>query len=134
LHWGVLTIIEHALDWGGGAMDIEMTARIAVGSAIYAIDMPYEYKIPAGLTKKLRPGMRVIVPFGRGNRKCEAFVLGLTPLGDSEKLKAIDCLLDDEPVLSNGQIKLGLWMRERFFCTVYEALRGMLPAGIWYKI
>lgn len=115
-------------------MDIELTARVAVSPAIYSIDMPYEYKIPSGLSGKLRPGMRVIVPFGRGNRKCEAFVLGLTPLGSGEKLKAIDCLLDDEPILDSGQIKLGLWMRDRFFCTVYEALRGMLPAGIWYKI
>lgn len=114
-------------------MDMK-TARIAVSSALYSIDRPYEYKIPKGIQNRIRPGMRVIVPFGRGNRKCEGFVLKITDVSGNEKLKTIDCLLDDNPVLTESQIKLGLWMRDRFFCTVYDALRAMLPAGIWFKI
>lgn len=46
-----------------------MIAKIAVSAALFAIDKPYSYEIPPELT--LEPGMRVLVPFGRGNRSCE---------------------------------------------------------------
>ncbi|MBQ7715416.1 MAG: primosomal protein N', partial [Clostridia bacterium] len=49
-----------------------------------------------------------------------------------QKLKAVIALLDEEPVLTQDQIKLTLFMRERFFCTVYDAVRAMLPAGLWF--
>ena len=42
-------------------------------------------------------------------------------------------VLDDEPILNAEQIKLALFMRERFFCTVYDAVRAMLPAGLWFN-
>ena len=50
-----------------------MIAKIAVSAALFAIDKPYSYEIPPELT--LEPGMRVLVPFGRGNRSCEGIVL-----------------------------------------------------------
>ena len=115
-------------------MEVKLTARVAVSSALYSIDRPYEYKIPSGLNEKLRPGMRVIVPFGRGNRKCEGFVLKIGESSGAEKLKALYSILDDEPVLDERQIRLGLWMRDRFFSTAYDALRVMLPAGIWFQL
>lgn len=112
----------------------EMSARVAVEEAPYSIDRPYEYLIPPSMADRLRPGMRVLVPFARGNRRCEAFVLKVTPPTEGLKLKAVDALLDSEPVLDPGQVRLGLWMRERFFCTAYNALRAMLPAGLWHKV
>ena len=48
-------------------------------------------------------------------------------------LKPIESVLDDAPVLSPDQLKLALWMSERFFCTVFDAVRAMLPAGMWFK-
>jgi len=43
-------------------------------------------------------------------------------------------VLDEEPVLSEEMLKLALWMRDRFFCTVYEAVKAMLPVGLWYSL
>ena len=52
-------------------------AKIALQAATYAIDKPYDYQVPTELLDQLRPGMRVIVPFGAGNRRTEGIVLAL---------------------------------------------------------
>ena len=107
-------------------------AKIAVSAATYPIDKPYDYKIPQELADKISIGVRVTVPFGRGNRRCEGVVLSLAD-GGQDKLKSIEAVLDETPVLSPENIKLALWMRDRFFCTVYDAIRTMLPTGLWFK-
>jgi primosomal protein N' (replication factor Y) len=110
-----------------------VAAKIAVGAAIYPIDKPYEYGIPEPLRGKLAPGMRVSVPFGAGNRQSEGIVLSLSETSVYPKLKQITSALDTEPVLSDEHIRLAVWMGERFFCTVYDAFRAMLPAGMWFR-
>ena len=104
-------------------------AKIAVAAATYWVDRPYDYLVPAELQDKAVPGVRVYVPFSRGNRRSEGVILALSDHSDYEKLKPITAVLDDAPVLSPEQIKLALFMRERFFCTVYSAIKAMLPAG-----
>ena len=107
-----------------------MIARIAVSAANYAIDKPYSYWIPQGMT--LRPGQRVQLPFGRGNRRCEGIVLTVEE-AEEEGLKAVECCLDPEPILTEHQLRLAAFLRERYFCTYYDAVRGMLPAGLWFS-
>ena len=107
-------------------------AKIAVSAATYWIDRPYDYFVPEEMVDKIRPGMRVSVPFARGNRRCEGLVLALSEHSEFENLKPIEACLDSEPVLSSEQIKLALFMRNRFFCTVYDAAKAMLPAGLWF--
>ena len=76
--------------------------------------------------------MRVAVPFG-GSRPREGVVLALG--GETDKrLKSVLEVLDEEPLLSETQLRLALWMRERFFCTVMDAVRAMLPARLWYSV
>lgn len=107
-------------------------AKIAVSAATYWLDKPYDYLVPEELRDRALPGARVYVPFSRGNRRCEGVILALADHSDFKKLKPVAEVLDDSPVLSNEQIKLALFMRERFFCTVYEAIKAMLPAGLWF--
>lgn len=107
-----------------------MIAKIAVAAATFAIDKPYSYRIPEGM--ELQPGIRVQVPFGRGNRRTEGVVLSVES-GDAENLKPIDLLLDEAPVLTQRMLRLAAFMRERYFCTLYDALRAMLPAGMNFK-
>ena len=107
-------------------------AKIAVSAATYAIDRPFDYLIPEELADSVAVGTRVSVPFGRGNRCCEGVVLALEDSSAQQSLKSILSVLDRERVLSEAQIKLALFMRERFFCTVYDAIRAMLPAGLWF--
>ena len=107
-----------------------MIAKIAVEAATFAIDKPYSYSVPQ--TMKLLPGMRVQIPFGKGNRRTEGIVLDVEE-GQDPKLKPVERALDDEPVLSETMLRLAAFMRERYFCTFYDAARAMLPAGLWFQ-
>lgn len=110
----------------------ETVAKVAVAAARYWVDRPYDYLIPAELKEKALPGSRVYVPFARGNRRSEGVILAISDHSDYGKLKSITAVLDDKPVLTPDQIKLALFMRERFFCTVFDAVKAMLPAGLWF--
>ncbi len=107
-----------------------MIAKIAVSAAHFAIDKPYSYSVPEGMT--LLPGMRVTVPFGRGNRPSEGVVLSVEE-GSDETLKKIGSRLDDESLLSETMLHLAAFLRERYFCTFYDAIRAILPAGLWFQ-
>ena len=107
-------------------------AKVAVSAALYQIDRPYDYLIPEELSEKAVPGIRVFVPFSRGNRRCEGIILAVSDSSEYGKLKSIISVLDDRPLLDTYQIKMALFMRDRFFCTVYDAFRAMLPAGLWF--
>ena len=109
-------------------------ARIAVAAATYTIDKPYDYLIPEHLLERAKTGVRVTVPFGRGNRTSEGLILAISRESKHEKLKAVTAVLDDESVLGPDQIKLAIWLRERYFCTLYDAFKTLLPAGLWYRI
>lgn len=109
-------------------------AKIAVSAATFAIDKPYYYAVPTVLDEVLRPGMRVMVPFGPGNKKSEGIVLAISQEEENTKLKKISALLDDRPVLDEYGIKLALWLRERYFSTLYTAALTMLPTGLWYTL
>ena len=108
-------------------------AKVAVASVPYPVDRPYDYLVPESLADQVAPGKRVMLPFGRSNRRNEGLILALTDQNSDKQLKCIESVLDSEPVLDEGQLKLALWMRDRFFCTVYEAARAMLPAGMWFR-
>ena len=107
-------------------------ARVAVSAATYWVDRPFDYLAPPEKAAQVVPGVRVTVPFGKGNRRSEGIVLAVAAESGRGELKCILDVLDDEPVLSSEQLKLALWMRERFFCTVYDAVKAMLPVGLWF--
>ena len=107
-----------------------MIGKIAVSAANFAIDKPYSYWIPQDMA--LAPGQRVMVPFGRANRRTEGIVLTVEP-GSEDKLKAVESCLDDGPILTETQLRLAAFLRERYFCTFFAAIRVMLPAGLWFR-
>ena len=107
-----------------------MIGKIAVSAANFAIDKPYSYWIPQDMA--LAPGQRVMVPFGRANRRTEGIVLTVEP-GSEDKLKAVESCLDDGPILTETQLRLAAFLRERYFCTFFDAIRVMLPAGLWFR-
>ena len=107
-----------------------MIAKIAVAAATFAIDKSYSYYVPQDM--HLAPGMRVQVPFGRGNRLTEGVVLSLEP-GEQEGVKPVHTCLDEQSVLSDTMLRLAAFIRERYFCTFYDAARAMLPAGLWFR-
>jgi len=108
-----------------------MIAKIAVSAATFAIDKPYSYRIPEGM--ELVPGVRIMVPFGRGNRRTEGVVLSVETDSGTETLKTVERQLDETAVLTPYMLRLAAFLRERYFCTFYDAVRAVLPAGLWYR-
>ena len=74
--------------------------------------------------------MRVYVPFGKGNRIEEGMILSITETDSADGLKSILRLIDEVPVLTPAQIQLALFMRDRYFCSTYDAVRTILPIGL----
>ena len=107
-----------------------MIAKIAVAAANFAIDKPYSYAFSPDM--HLAPGMRVQVGFGRSNRTTQGIVLAVEQ-GDTEGLKSVSACLDETPLLTDTMLRLGGFMRERYFCTYFDAIRAMLPAGFWFQ-
>ncbi|MBQ1804451.1 MAG: primosomal protein N', partial [Oscillospiraceae bacterium] len=107
-------------------------ARLAVSGIPYAADKLYSYLIPSQLADSVRPGMRVSIPFGRGNRRTEGFVLERLE-GDAAKLKPIQSVMDSEPLMDGEEMRLVKWMKARYFCTYYDAIKTILPAGVWFR-
>lgn len=106
---------------------------VAVDAATYAIDKLYSYRVPDELREQVQIGTRVLVPFGFGNKRAEAVVLAFRQDTGEYKLKPVVEVLDDAPVLTAEQLKLAAWMRERLYCTYFDCVRVMLPAGLWFK-
>ena len=111
----------------------EQICAVAVDAATYAIDKLYSYRVPDELREQVQIGARVLVPFGFGNKRAEAVVLGFRRDTGEYKLKPVVEVLDDAPVLTAEQLKLAAWMRERLYCTYFDCVRVMLPAGLWFR-
>ena len=111
----------------------KLLARVAVSSVPYAADKLYTYRIPDELAPEAASGKRVLIPFGRGNRRSEGFVLDIVREEDKPAYKPIDAFLDDMPLLDSRDIRLVRWMKARYFCTYYDALKTLLPGGVWLK-
>lgn len=112
-------------------MNDRIKALVAVSNASFAFDKPFSYLVPQTLVSAVLPGTRVIVPFGRSNRKRTGIVLevGIADENDS-RLKSIAAAPDGEPALNNEMLELVFWLRENTFCTYYDAVKCMIPSGM----
>ncbi len=105
-------------------------AKVAVENAAYSFDDAFDYAIPDALHEKVQPGVRVLVPFGNGNKKRQGFVFALREQTEPKKLKGIAEVLDAAPLLNNELLRLAVFLKEQTFCTLFEAAKAMLPSGI----
>lgn len=107
--------------------------EVFLKTATLAFDQLYTYEVSDEERAKLKPGIRVLVPFGKGDRQEEAIVNRLDPeLPSGEKTisyKKILKILDEEAVLHKDQLELIYQMRIRYSCTYGDAARLMLPPG-----
>lgn len=108
-------------------------AQIIVDNKCKETDKVYSYLIPEGIDLKI--GHRVIVPFGRANKKIAGYVVGMEKNIDLEKnrLKYIISLPSNDIFLSRNMLKVIWWMREKYLCYYIEAIHGALPANIRVK-
>ena len=102
-------------------------ADVGVSGTQFAFDMPYTYAVPDGLG--VRPGRRVVIPFGRGDRRRMGIVLRVYE-GNADGVKEICALIDDRDLLGDEQQKLLIRLKDTAMCTYYEALRALIPPGL----
>jgi len=109
-----------------------LVVQVALKGATFAFDKLYTYAVPLELYGKAKAGCRVTVPFGRGNTTRQGMIFTVSEQ-DVQGLKKIISLTDEEPVLSDEMLKLADYMRETVFCTYYDAVSVMIPAGLGFK-
>ena len=106
-------------------------AKIIVDVPLMQTDQPYSYRIPEEFEEMLEVGMRVHVPFGKGNRLIQGIVLGLDSQSSKEEmdqdLKDIAEVLDFSPVLTQEQLWLAEELRKSVFSYKISILKAMLP-------
>ena len=102
-------------------------ARVAVEKTTCRFDKLFDYAIPEGVS--LMPGVRVLVPFGRGGRRVGLVVEIAAEPENPAGLKPIAAVLEEEPVLTEEGLFLLRWLRENTFCTWFDALSVLIPAG-----
>ncbi|MGX6962701.1 primosomal protein N' [Vagococcus xieshaowenii] len=105
-------------------------AEVIVDVPTMQTDLPYTYLIPDELEDKILPGMRVIVPFGKGNRKIQGFVTAINeilPTEDLTALKQIEAPMDLVPVLSKELLEMAEEMRRTTLAFKITCFQTMLP-------
>ena len=111
-------------------MTVEKAAAVAVENSAFSFDKPFSYLLG---DEECSPGCRVLVPFGRGNKCRQGIVLSVTYYDGKEKLKRISQVIDKTPVLNDEMLRLVEWLKERTFCTYFEAAKAVLPSGMCHR-
>ncbi|MGT2744010.1 primosomal protein N' [Streptococcus phocae subsp. phocae] len=106
---------------------MEKTAQVIVDIPLMQTDKPFSYRIPKDLIAFVQEGSRVHVPFGKGNRLVQGFVIGFDHQ-EAEPLKSIAALLDVEPVLNAEQLALADQLRQTVFSYKISLLKAMIPS------
>ncbi|MCL2109633.1 MAG: primosomal protein N' [Oscillospiraceae bacterium] len=111
-------------------------AQVAVEKSLYSFDMLFDYLVPEELIDDVRPGKRVIIPFGRGvNSKRQGLIFNVQcTTYKPAKIKKISRVIDEFPILSGEMLKLIEWLKENTFCTYFDAVRTVIPAGLGLKL
>lgn len=98
-------------------------AEIYLNQTNKRIDHPYDYKIPERFESVIVPGVRVGVTFGNGNRQLEGFVVRVKEeTAYPDKIKELEAVIDESPILTKEQIALCLWMKSTYCSLFYEGL------------
>ncbi|MXQ48807.1 primosomal protein N' [Streptococcus pneumoniae] len=105
-----------------------MQAQIIVDVPLMQTDKPFTYSVPEMFEELIQVGSRVHVPFGKGNRLLQGFVVSLENNADPQDLKSIADLLDLEPVLNPEQLRLADVMRKTVFSYKITLLKSMIPS------
>jgi len=113
-----------------------LLANVVVEKTTYAFDSPFSYFIPQRLEQEIKPGCRVMVPFGNGNRKRQGLVLSMEPLVQEPEipLKEIAGMAEENVILNEEQLRLVQLLHDRVFCTYYDAMKVLIPSGLGLKV
>ncbi len=105
-----------------------MIVRVLVEIKAKAVDKTFDYQVPSELQKNMQVGIRVIVPFGA--QELEGYVLEITNTTNVEELKEVIAIKDEEIILNDELMKIGLAMKEETLCSLSSAYITMLPRAL----
>ena len=114
-------------------MRLPTIVTTAVEGTAFHFDKPYSYLWQNSETDPV-PGLRVLVPFGGGNRRRQAVILSVQQEQPVPQLKPVAAVLDEEPLFTPEMLDLALWLKEHTFCTLFEALKTQLPPGLTMRV
>ena len=107
---------------------LDFIVKVAIDNATFRFDIMYSYLCDT----KISVGQKVFIPFGRGNKERKAIVLEIEEIDKEnidKKIKKIISVID-EPPLSDEMLKLMFFLKNKTFCTYYDAVKLMTPKGI----
>ena len=110
-----------------------MYAEIILNSEAIEIDRPFTYKVPLDMEEKVKVGQIVKVPFGARSKPVEGFILDLKAEEEmkvSFKMKNILSVENEEPIITEDDLKLINFLREEYLCKYIDAIRLLIPVGI----
>lgn len=110
-------------------------AEVIIDNRASSVDRPFTYAINA-FEDIAKEGMRVVIPFGRGNKPIKGFIIGIIDKLDNDeyKVKNILDVIDTKPLVSKELISLGLWMKDRYLSPYLDSLQPILPPGDFKEI
>lgn len=116
-------------------MKSKSTAKVCVSGLNFWVDKEFTYSYDDELKDSIFPGVKVIVPFGRGGKKREGIVTGLCEHDGSIPLKSVEKIQREETFVTKEDIKLARFISEKYYSPLYECLNLMcLPyAGAKFK-
>lgn len=105
-----------------------MYVKVLIETRVKSNDMTFTYHVPSNVENNLLIGKRVLVPFS--NRTVEGFVLGYDAKTNDYEIKDIIKIIDDEPVLNDELINLGIYMSKKYLCPLINCYQSMLPKAL----
>lgn len=107
-------------------------ALIIVSVSHSNIDHIFHYGIPENLRARIEIGMRVIIPFGKSNKKIEGYVTGFSDEADVDEglIKDIVDICESYPIISSKRIELANWMKEKYYTTLSSCMQCIIPKKV----
>lgn len=105
-------------------------AEVIINSESVALDRKFTYKVPEEMMDSITIGSKAMVPFGQGNKKIVAFVIGFTETIDfNQKLAKNIVSISSEPLFGEKELEVALFIKEKYLCRYIEALKLFTPPG-----
>lgn len=109
----------------------KLVVNVFVEKTTINFDKSFSYSVPFDMCEKVAVGQRVLVPFGKGNKKRQGVIIAVSDnQQDNQSIKPIFEIIDEKPIITDEMLKLGSFMADRYFCTFFDSLKPMLPLGI----
>lgn len=110
-------------------------ASVIVDNSSRDIDRTFDYGIPLDFENIIRVGMRVVIPFGHGNKNLEGYVIEIKSSTEYvyDKIKFIIDVIEDDIIFNDEMINLAYFMKDNYNCTYLDAFKTIMPGGVNLK-